>query len=67
MKAKYHVYLEDEAPRIGCGWRLVEAVVGYKWARLTETSTNHKQRLRRSTWDQLKKRELPNSGDDSMK
>ena len=59
MKVRLQVYLEDEAPRIGAGWRLVEATVGYKWARLTESSTNHKQRLKRHVWDQLKKRELP--------
>lgn len=28
------IYFEDEAPRIGCGWRLVAVTIGRKWIRV---------------------------------
>jgi hypothetical protein len=28
------IFFEDEAPRIGSGWRLVTAKIGRKWVRL---------------------------------
>lgn len=35
MTYKAKIYFEDEAPRIGCGWRRVTVKVGRKWARIT--------------------------------
>ena len=31
---KYRIYFEDEAPRIGSGWRVVMARTGRKWVRI---------------------------------
>jgi hypothetical protein len=28
------IYFEDEAPRIGCGWRIVSVQIGRKWVRV---------------------------------
>ena len=30
------IFFHDEAPRIGCGWRWVEARIGRKWVRLRD-------------------------------
>jgi hypothetical protein len=42
---KLRIYLEDEAPRIGAGWRTVDVKLGRKWAYLTETSSGVRARL----------------------
>lgn len=33
---RLRVYLHDECPRIGCGWRTVTALLGRKWVRITD-------------------------------
>ena len=33
---KVKIFLEDECPRIGCGWRYVTARVGRKWVYLRD-------------------------------
>lgn len=39
-KSDLRLYLQDEAPRVGSGWRGVQVVkVGRVWAHLRETST----------------------------
>lgn len=39
-KSDLRLYLYDEAPRVGSGWRGVQVVkVGRKWVHLRETST----------------------------
>jgi hypothetical protein len=45
------VYLEDEAPRLGSGWRLVTAQIGRKWVRLRDA----KGRTARFTIEQYAK------------
>lgn len=45
------VYLEDDCPRIGCGWRLVTAKVGRKWTYLECVSTCTRGRMRKTAWD----------------
>lgn len=39
------IYLEDECPRIGSGWRTVEIKMGRKWAHLIDTANGHRARL----------------------
>jgi hypothetical protein len=36
MKRKVKIYFQDEAPRLGCGWRFVTAQIGRKWVRLRD-------------------------------
>ena len=54
---KLQVYLEDEAPKIGAGWRLVHATVGRKWVRMVEVGSERKAKLTVKIWEQLKKGE----------
>lgn len=39
------IYLEDECPRIGAGWRTVDVKIGRKWAYLTDTANGTRSRL----------------------
>ncbi len=48
------VYLEDEAPRIGCGWRTLNVTVGRKWIYLQERATGTRARLPIRLLDKLK-------------
>ena len=34
------IYFEDEAPRIGSGWRTVDIKVGHKWVYFTDNVTD---------------------------
>lgn len=47
MRMKADVYLHDECPRIGCGWRRVEITAGPKHVRIREISTGKGARLDR--------------------
>lgn len=50
----YSVYLEDQAPRIGSGRRLVRARIGPKWVRLwTLTRRPSSQRIKRARWNEV--------------
>ncbi len=61
------VYLYDELPRFGCGWRPVEVLSkGPKWVRLryapktmvgVTTSISATGRLRRSDWERMTKKD----------
>ena len=51
--ATMRVYFEDEAPRIGAGWRTVHVVLGYKWARLRCAASGRGTRLRREVFDKI--------------
>lgn len=42
---KADVYFQDEAPRIGCGWRRCDVIVGRKWIRIIERATGRKAKL----------------------
>lgn len=54
-----HLYLEDQAPRIGAGWRTVDVIsIGPKWVRIKERATGRGCRVARPVFDQLKYREL---------
>lgn len=44
---KLRIYLEDEAPRIGCGWRTVAVKISHKWAYFTELSTGSRAKLKK--------------------
>jgi len=52
----YRVHLFDSRWPV-CGFRLVWAVVGYKWVRICTPITNIKFKMRRTDWDQLGLRE----------
>lgn len=52
---KFHVYFEDEAPRIGAGWRIVQASIGYKWVKLKAPTADRGTKIKRSVWDTLRK------------
>lgn len=56
---KHNLVLQDELqPQIGCGHRIVEAKIGYKWVRVRDVArakfspTNFK-RIKRRDWDAL--------------
>lgn len=42
---KADVYFQDEAPRIGCGWRRCNVMIGRKWIRITERATGKRAKL----------------------
>jgi hypothetical protein len=49
------VCFNDEAPRIGSGWRLIEVCsVGPKWVKI-RAGGHDRVTLRRSVWDQIVK------------
>jgi hypothetical protein len=52
---RLHVYFQDEAPRIGAGWRPVLAQIGYKWVRIKTPGAERGVRIKRETWDTLRK------------
>jgi hypothetical protein len=52
-RARVHLYLQDEAPRLGCGWRLFDAHVGNKHVTLTNVTTGKSARLLRSVFEEL--------------
>lgn len=48
------VYLQDEIPRFGCGWRSLTIVAkGRKWVRLLHPPSKRRARIRASVWDQI--------------
>lgn len=50
------VYLHDEAPALGCGWRtVVVRSKGWKWVRLRNPATGRVARLKRATWDRIER------------
>lgn len=46
------IFLHDEAPRIGAGWRIVQIKEGPKWVRLKCVASGRTARLRRRVWDE---------------
>lgn len=56
MRARRFIYLEDECPALGAGWRLVEAQIGYKWVFVKEPHAQRRSRLKRSVWDKISRR-----------
>lgn len=51
----FRVYLRDEAPSIGCGWRGIDLVkLGHKWVRLRETATGRSARISLAQWTALR-------------
>lgn len=47
MQYRADVYLMDQIPRIGCGWRRCMFRVGPKWVRIEECATGRTGRLPR--------------------
>ena len=54
-ETKIRIYLEDEAPRIGSGWRTVSVKIGRKWTYITDTATKRRARLKRVDADKILK------------
>lgn len=49
---KVALYFEDEAPRIGCGWRLVKVLkIGRKWVRLEAAASGRRVKLPRHIYE----------------
>lgn len=49
---KAYIYFQDECPKIGAGWRVVNIREGDKWAHLS-TETGRKQRITLDLLDTL--------------
>ena len=59
----FDVHLDNEMPRIGSGFRIVEIVsYGWKWVKVKTIHPDErlvfKQRVSRKVWDKLKLREI---------
>jgi len=51
---KIRIHLNDEAPRIGSGWRNVEVLtLGYKW--VTVRAYGARKKFKRKVWDEIVK------------
>lgn len=54
-KMEWRIYLMQEAPSVGSGWRGVAVIKeGYKWVYLIETATEIKFKLLKSVWDGMR-------------
>ena len=54
MREYRWIYLHDEAPAIGAGWRGVYVIsVGRKWARIESSATGKRARIARHIWDYI--------------
>lgn len=47
------LYFEDEAPQIGCGWRVVNVTVGRKWVRVSVPANGARARFARSQFTKI--------------
>lgn len=57
MKIETHwVYLYDEVPSIGCGWRSVEVRIGYKWVHIKRPGAARGTAIARKVWDKITER-----------
>jgi hypothetical protein len=54
-RGKLWVYLQDEAPRIGAGWRRVEVHVGDKGVRLKVPGSTRSSKLPRAIFNTIAK------------
>lgn len=53
MTQRYRIFLHDEAPRIGCGWRTVAVILGRKWVRIMDERTKARHKLKSKLWPDL--------------
>lgn len=58
MSIKARWRFADEAPRIGCGERGVNVLVGRKWVRIVERSTGNRVKLPVEVFEKLKPRRM---------
>lgn len=55
-RSDMRVYLHDEAPRVGTGWRGVKIkTIGRKWAHLVETSSDIGFKVPVRVWESMKR------------
>jgi hypothetical protein len=57
MTRRFEIFFEDECS-IPCGLRRVECSVGYKWVYIRTPFAPRRVRIKRSTFDAMKPREL---------
>lgn len=57
--AKVRVYIEDELPRIGAGWRTVLVKVGRKYVYFLNPCTGSRQRLPKTKAEPIIRSVLP--------
>jgi hypothetical protein len=48
---RMRLYLHDEAPRLGSGWRIVTALIGRKWVRIA--TTKRRTKITRKLWQEI--------------
>lgn len=53
-----NIYFEDEARRIGSGWRVCEVKLGRKWATVRECATVRRVKLPLQVFEMLAKTEV---------
>lgn len=55
---RLRIFLQDECPRIGCGWRTVTVAIGRKWVHL-EDRVEQRARLPRRAYDAIAPSAIP--------
>jgi len=50
---RMRIYLHDEAPRIGSGWRTVTVLQGRKWVRMIDEYSKRRAKVRVKEWIDL--------------
>lgn len=48
---RMRVFLQDEAPRVGSGWRIITALIGRKWVKIA--SKKGRARLTKKQWQTI--------------
>jgi hypothetical protein len=52
------VFLQDELPKFGCGWRTLKIKEGRKWMRIEDVSGRRVMRKPKGTLDKLRPERL---------
>jgi hypothetical protein len=53
----YRVNLYDEAPNIGCGWRIVNVVKrGWKWVLVADKSSGKRKKFPAKQWKSIERK-----------
>lgn len=55
---RYRVQFEDEAPRIGSGWRIVTVMIGRKFVHLYD-SMAQRTKIKKDVWRDLVRTAIP--------
>ena len=52
-RGKMRIYLQNEAPRLGCGWRVVEVTIGNRRATLRISGTTRTAKIPRAVFNAM--------------